>query len=65
MILVIDANDAFSPLNVFEWLDTDGDGTCNNADNDDDNDIFRWFIRYLSHETEPKARYKMLMAWVI
>jgi hypothetical protein len=34
---VPDFNDAF-PLNPAEWLDTDGDGTGNNADTDDDSD---------------------------
>ncbi|MFT7559181.1 MAG: beta-glucanase (GH16 family) [Flavobacteriales bacterium] len=34
---VFDAVDDF-PLDATEWLDTDGDGTGNNADNDDDND---------------------------
>ena len=32
-----DAADAF-PLNPDEWVDTDGDGTGNNADQDDDDD---------------------------
>ena len=34
---VIDENDHF-PSNPSEWLDTDGDGTGNNADSDDDGD---------------------------
>lgn len=33
----LDADDAF-PTDPTEWLDTDGDGTGNNADTDDDND---------------------------
>ncbi len=32
-----DANDAF-PFDSSEWIDTDSDGTGNNADTDDDND---------------------------
>jgi len=34
---VCDATDAF-PIDATEWVDTDGDGTGNNADTDDDND---------------------------
>ncbi len=34
---VLDAADAF-PLDALEWLDTDSDGTGNNADRDDDGD---------------------------
>jgi Leucine-rich repeat (LRR) protein len=36
---VIDSDDAF-PLDVTEWLDTDGDTIGNNRDLDDDNDKF-------------------------
>ena len=36
---VLDGADAY-PLDVSEWLDTDGDGTGNNADTDDDGDNY-------------------------
>ena len=36
---VVDYDDAF-PDDVNEWLDTDSDGTGDNADTDDDNDTF-------------------------
>lgn len=35
----LDGDDAF-PLDRFEWLDTDSDGTGNNADLDDDGDLW-------------------------
>jgi hypothetical protein len=44
---VPDEEDAF-PLDPTEWVDTDGDGTGNNADLDDDNDGMpdAWEIQY-------------------
>lgn len=50
---VKDKDDAF-PLNIAEWLDTDGDGTGDNADTDDDGDGYLDEDEINIHGTNPK-----------
>jgi uncharacterized repeat protein (TIGR02543 family) len=50
---VKDKDDAF-PLDIAEWLDTDGDGTGDNADTDDDGDGLSDEDESNIHHTDPK-----------